>query len=80
MNKRIQQLVTRLNERLERAESDRDYLYADHNSHYGGYRLEQRNGTGFSRFTGTEARHTFKAFEAHLEGIHAALDLSWDNS
>ena len=76
MNKRIKYLVSRLNSRLSRQETDKNYLYADHNSHYGGYRLEQRNGTGFAHFTGTEPRHSFKAFEAHLEGIHAALDLN----
>ena len=71
--------VTRLNKRLARdSEYTRGHIFLDHNSHYGGYRLEEVSNeggavTGFA-CGGTSARLNNQEMTAYLRGIHDALD------
>lgn len=56
------------------------HIMADHNTIYGGYRLDEmaeRGGvTGFAHNNGMESRMEYKVFKAYLKGIHDALDLA----
>ena len=85
----LDHMVKRLNERLNRpktsahlAEGNKytqnpGHLYLDHNTHYGGYRLEQmldKGCGGFAHNNGTEARMSNQEISAYLRGIHDALD------
>ena len=87
----LDQMTERLNKRLDRPiaaytrqkddsfKSNPGYLFLDHNSAYGGYRLTQMmtNGgeCGFND-GGTSTRMTNPAIYAYLRGIHDALDVS----
>jgi hypothetical protein len=79
MNKHIQQLVNRLNERLGLIGSDS--VGVDLATHYGGYRLTTKHGsTGFAYNSGCEARLSCSEMKAHLRGLHDMLDWQEMNS